>query len=87
MFLEHSGGEGMRHHKKAGATLYGAFKILARKVDFLCVQRKPLQHFKQVPDINIAFYSFKTSSWPLGEEWIESKSRETSEMATEAILD
>ena len=87
VLLEHSGGEGMRHHKKAGATLYRVFQILARKVHFLCVPRKPLDHFNQGPYINIALYTFKTSLWRLGEEWIEGKSRETSEMATEAILD
>lgn len=42
VLLEHSGREEMRHQEKAGTTLYRAFQILARRVDFLCVQWKLL---------------------------------------------
>lgn len=61
MSLEHSGGEGMWRQKKAGATLYRAFQILAKKVDLSSMQRKPLSHFQQGSDINSARYTFKTS--------------------------
>ena len=54
--LEYSGGEGViRLQKKAGTTLYRAFQIWARRVDFLCAV-KPLEHLQQGPDIHTVHF-------------------------------